>query len=212
MYDNPETQMAPLDEIPAPVKKSRRWLWAVLGVSLVAVLAAAAFLGGRYLQKGALTQGGGSGPSLVIDSGGPGGARRIDLGDIIPAEELPKTEADVRGIFISRQDNSLFVGTGQVQLNLAIDSSGTAQSGASYDGPLVEVVTTVNTQIYRDDTLKDLKELPSGEKIHQKVVPGDLDEVGETSSVRAWGKKAGDRLVADVLVYSQPQILNAPPR
>ena len=209
MNENLEPQLTSMEEMPTPAKKSRRWLWVVLGVLLVAVLAAAAFLGGRYLQKGALTEGGGGGPSLSI-AGGPGGARTFRMGDMIPAEELPKTDPEVRGIFVSRQDNSLFVGTGQVTIMAQVDENGNTDSGSSYDGPKVEVVTTGDTQIYRDDTLKDLKELPSGEQVQQKVVPGSLDEVGENSAIQAWGKKVGDRLIADVLVYSQPQVFNAP--
>ncbi len=215
MNDNPETQLTDLEKMPTPMKKSRLWLWVILGVALLGVLAAAAFLGGRYLQRGSLSVGGG-GNGIVLSSNGPGGGHveRIfkDL-DILPAEELPKTAADVRGIFVRRQDNSLFIGTGQVQLQVKVsgDPNATAESASSYDGPLVEVVTTNNTQVYKDDTFQDLPDLPaSGAKIQQKVVPGSLDEVGQTSDVSAWGKKVGDRLVADVILYSSPDFETGP--
>jgi hypothetical protein len=208
MNDNPEPQSTSLDETPASAKKSRLWLWVILSVALLGVLAAAAFLGGRYLQRGSLAVGGG-GDGIVLSSNGPGGpvTRIIKDSDILPAEELPKTAADVRGIFVRRQDNSLFVGTGRVQLQVKVsgDSGATPESASSYDGPLVEVVTTNNTQVYKDDTFQDLPEQPaSGAKIQQKVVPGSLDEVGQNSAVSAWGKKVGDRLVADVILYSNP--------
>jgi hypothetical protein len=202
MNEDLDTQFTALNRTPAPAKKSRRWLWVILGVVLVLVLGAAAFLGGRYLQKGP-QQAIGAGNGIVI-SNGPGGATRFfSNNDIITAPELPKTASDARGIFVRRQDNSIFVGTGKVQLNISVKPGGTPQSGSSYDGPLVEVVVTAKTKIYRDAT--DLQDLPSSAtKIQQKVVPGSLDEVGQTSMVNAWGKKVGDRLVADVFMYSNP--------
>ena len=198
-----------LEEEPAP-RKSRAWLWVLLGLALVAILAAAAFLAGRYLQKGPLAFGGGNG---ILVSNGPGGSRRfISKDDIIPAEELPGSEPDTNGIFVRRQDNSLFIGTGEVRLSInphADDPNGTPEVQSGYDGPLVEVVTTNSTQIYRDDT--DLLSLASSTgKIQQKVVPGDLDEVGQTSIVSAWGRQVGDRMVADVILYTNPPVKNAP--
>jgi flagellar basal body-associated protein FliL len=215
MNENPETQLESLDEMPIPAKKSRRLLWVILGVALVLVLAAAAFLGGRYLQKGPAANGGGNG-GLSLSSTGPGGpvSRSISNNDIIPAPELPQTAADARGIFVRRQDNSFFIGTGKVTLQVKKEGdnpNSTPQAGSSYDGPVVEVVVTNNTKIYRDDTFQNLKDLPSnGTKIQQKVVPGSLDEIGQNSFVNAWGKKTGDRLVADVLLYNNPVLLAAP--
>lgn len=209
MNDNPETQLTPLDETQTP-SKSRRWLWVILGALLIAVLASAAFLGGSYLQKAPLSTGGDN--AIVLSNGGAGGvqSRTFSKNDIEPAKELPKTDADLRGIFTRRQDNSVFVGTGKVQIMISKDSNGSTSGGSSYDGPEVEVVTTANTQVYYDDTFQNLKSLPSNTKVQQKVVPGSLDEIGQNSMISAWGKKVGDRLVADVLVYTQPQILNAP--
>jgi hypothetical protein len=207
MIDNPETQLPSLDETPPPVKKSRRWLWLILGVVLVLVLGAAAFLGGRYLQNGSLSTGEGNG-GMFFSSGGPGGhvSQIFSKNDIIPAPELPKTAADATGVFVRRQDNSFFIGTGKVQIQVKIsgDNGGTPQSGSSYDGPVIEVVATNNTKIYRDDTFQNVKDLPSSSKIQQKVVPGSLDEIGQNSLINAWGKKTGDRLIADVLLYNKP--------
>jgi hypothetical protein len=178
---------------------------------LVLVLAGAAFMGGRYLQKGPqLTTGGGNG--LMISNGPGGQTKFFSKNDILPAEELPKTAADAAGIFVRRQDNSLFIGTGRVQLQVRKDANNpdsTPESAASYDGPVVEVVATANTQIYRDAT--ELPDISSTDtQIQQKVVPGDLDEVGQNSMINAWGKKVGDRLVADVILYSNPVFRTAP--
>jgi hypothetical protein len=208
MDENPETQLESLDDMPTPVKKPRRLLWLILGVALVLVLAAAAFLGGRYLQKGP-QQAIGQGNGIAISNGPGGQTRFFSSNDIIPAPELPQTAADARGIFVRRQNNSFFVGTGKVQLSIEVKPGGTPQSGSSYDGPLVEVVATANTKIYRDDT--DLPNVSSTEtKIQQKVSPGDLNDIGQNSMINAWGKKVGDRLVADVILYSNPVFKTAP--
>jgi hypothetical protein len=208
MNDNPEPQLISSDETQVPAKKSRRRLWAILGVALVLVLAAAAFLGGRYLQKGP-QQATGQGNGIAISNGPGGGTRFFSNNDIIPAPEMPKTAADARGIFVRRQNNSIFIGTGRVQLSIQVQPGGTPQTGSSYDGPLVEVVATANTKIYRDDT--DLPDVSSTEtKIQQKVSPSDLNEIGQNSTINAWGKKTGDRLVADVIMYSNPVFKTAP--
>ena len=208
MNEDTDTQFNALEQTSAPAKKSRRWLWLILGVALVLVLAAAAFLGGRYLQKGP-QQATGQGNGIAISNGPGGETRFFSNNDIIPAPELPKTAADARGIFVRRQNNSFFIGTGKVQLSFSSKPGGTPQSGSSYDGPVVEVVATANTKIYRDDT--DLPDVSSSDtKIQQKVVPGSLDEIGQNSTINAWGKKTGDRLIADVILYSNP-VFNAAP-
>jgi hypothetical protein len=199
MEDKTETQQTDLEEISAPAKKSRRWLWAILGLVLVLFVGAAAFLGGRYLQNGSLSTAGGNG-GMFSSSGEPGGSvrRQFSNHELIPAPELPKKAPDENGIFVRRQNNSLFVGTGQLL-------------SGSYDGPVVEVVVTNSTKLYRDDTQLDSSPLPSnGTKFQQKVVPGNLDEIGEDSLINAWGRKTGNRLIADVLVYNNPTPSIAP--
>lgn len=202
MNDNPESEFEFLEEVPTSAKKSHRLLWVILGVVLVLVLSAAAYLGGRYMQNGPSTIGGVFG-SMFLSSKGPGGhvEQIFSKNDIIPAPELPQTAADATGVFLRRQNNSFFIGTGNVTLQVKGNGpNGKPQVGSSYDGPVVEVVTTPNTKIYKDVT--DLNSVPSNTKVQQKVVPGSLDEISLTSMINAWGKKTGDRLVADVLLYN----------
>jgi hypothetical protein len=199
MSDNPDQQLTDLDEAQIQAKKSRRWLWLILGIVLVLLLGATAFLGGRYLQNGSLSTAGGNG-AMFLSSGEPGGSvrRQFSNHELIPAPELPKKAPDENGIFVRRQNNSFFVGTGQLQ-------------SGSYDGPVVEVVVTNDTKVYRDDTQLDSNNLPSnGTKFQQKVVPGNLDEIGQDSLINAWGRKTGNRLIADVLVYNNPTPMIAP--
>jgi hypothetical protein len=202
MGDNPETQQTNLEGMPVPAKKSRRSLWVILGVGLVFLLAAAAFLGGRFLQNGPSAIGGG----MFLPSNGSGGQavqQIVSKNDIIPAPELPQTAADAIGVFLHRQNNSFFIGTGNVNIHVGGGGpNGASQVSSSYDGPQIEVVVTNNTKVYRDDTFQNEPALPSGSKIQQKVVPGSLDEIGQASMINAWGKQTGDRLVANVLLYN----------
>ena len=191
MNDNPESELDPLDEIPTPTKNSRRWMWLILGVALVLVLGAAAFLGGHYLQNGP--------PSTV------GGHDPMGRG-LILAPELPTAAANVTGVFVRRQDNSIFVGTGNITGSKKAGTNGALQVAFSYDGPVMEVVVTTNTKIYKDVTFQNRPpNSASGDTtIQQQVVPGKLDEFRQNSIINVWGRKTGDRLIADVLLYNNP--------
>ena len=179
-------------------------------VVLVIVLAGAAFVGGRLLTGQGLP-GLSSGPEV---STGPGGRMsiRIRPGDIQPAKELPQTPADVGGVFDHRKDNSIYVGTAQISIMTKKDQSRNEQTSASHTGPVVEVVVSPQTIVYKDVTMQQFNgPPPAGQKIQQVVEPGSLDEVGQYSSITAWGKKTGDRIIADVLVYTLPPVMNARP-
>lgn len=185
MDDNPETQLTDLEEMPAPSKKSRRWPWLILGVALVSVLGAAAFLGGRYLQNGSPSTGEGR--------------------ELIPAPELPTADPNITGVFVRRQNNSFFVGTGNITGSKQAGPNGAPQITLGYDGPVLEVVVTTNTKIYSDVTAQNSQNRPrNGTPIQQRVVPGNLEEIDHNTIVNAWGNKSGDRLIADVLLYNNP--------
>src|SRR5689334_2238730 len=88
----------------------------IIGGIIVLLLTGAAYVGGRLLNGQGLPwlPIGGQGFSPEGNSNGA----RIDHGDIQPAKELPQTPADVEGIFDHRQDNSIFVGTGNFNLRV----------------------------------------------------------------------------------------------
>ncbi len=178
---------------------------------LVLILAGAAFVGGQLLNGQALP-GLGSGGVLGMMLGGPSGNQHVvRVGDIIPAKELPQGPADARGLFDHRQDNSIFVGTGQVNVSIRGDRSGKVTTSASHTGPVVEVVVSPKTVVYRDTTDEQFdSQQTSGGKVQQVVEPGSLDEAGQYSMITAWGKKTGDRIIADVLVYTLPPVLGKP--
>jgi hypothetical protein len=191
MDDNPEPHLISQDETQIPARMSRHWLWLTLGVALVLVLGAAAFLGGRYLQNGPSPSAGGR--------------------ELIPAPELPTAEPDITGLFVRRQNNSFFVGTGNITGSKQAGPNGAPEITLGYDGPVLEVVMTTNTKIYSDVTAQNNQNRPGNDtSIQQIVVPGNLDEIDHNTIINAWGKKSSDRLVADVILYSNPSFKTAP--
>jgi hypothetical protein len=132
---------------------------------------------------------------------------------IKPAPELPQTPADARGTFVRREDRSIYVGTGQITFAAG---GGAGQSGpqtsSSSDGPIVEVVVNQDTEVFRDTTeMPGIGQSGGVQEVQQTVEPGSIDDIGENSIVQVWGRKTGDRIVAEVLVYSQPTIMIRPP-
>ncbi len=192
----------------APAAPKKKGLLIGIGIAvLVVLLAGAAFVGGRLLNGQGLPGLSSQGPIFSI---GPGGGKsvRINAGDIQPAKELPQTPADVRGLFDHRQDNSIFIGTGNVMMSVMKDQSGQVHTSASHSGPVLEVVVTNQTTIYKDVTMEQFNgPPPQGQKIKQVVEPGSLDEVGQYSDITIWGRKTGDRYIADVLVYTSPAFI-----
>ncbi len=174
------------------------------GVILIVLLAGAAFIGARLLNGQGLPLVSSGGPIVSLGKGGENSVR-INADDIQPAKELPKIPADVRGLFDHRQDNSLFIGTGKVTIGVKRDQAGNVEPPSSHDGPVVEVVVTAQTKVYRDVTMKQFNgPPPQGQKIKQVLEEGSLDEVGQASMLTVWGKKTGDRFIAEILVYSPP--------
>jgi hypothetical protein len=180
------------------------------GVVLVLLLVGAAFVGGRLV----------SGQGLPLPqqlSGermmtlGQGGNTTMRL-DVDPAPELPASPPDVKGIFQRRADNSLFIGTGQVSVLAQKSQGGVISMTSHYDGPLVEVVITHDTTIYRDVTMKQFDgPPPAGKKLQQVLEPGSADEIGENSMLTVWGDRRGDRITARVLTYSLPAFFRKGP-
>ncbi len=203
-------EITPPSEI-AP-KKKRTVLWISLGVVAVLVLGGAAFLAGRFFNN----QTANNNQNGPVVSTGPNGQQsvRIGPGDFSPwPTPIPPTEPDTEGIFISRQDNVLTIGTGNVTIAMKRSSdASTPDVSTNYSGPQVEVVVSGQTKIYRDASMDDLTNgIPqNGQKIQRKVTDGSLDDLTTTSNVIVWGRKTGDRYVADILIYSTPLMVARP--
>lgn len=129
---------------------------------------------------------------------------------ILPAAELPDEEAVASGIVLGRQDDTLTIGTGDIEVAVEVEvDASTGQEKMSVvpstNGPELEVVLTRDTLLYRDVT--DIAgQIPdeSGEvTIVQEVRPAtDASQIEEQMEVQVWGERRGDRIVAEVLVFS----------
>jgi len=181
------------------------------GVALVVLLVSAAFVGGRLLsgQGLPLPASLSGGQMITVGQGGKYMSTRLD---IEPAKELPASPAAIKGIFQRRTDSSLFVGTGQVSVMAQKSQGGAISMTSRYDGPLVEVVVTHATAIYRDVTMKQFDgPPPDGKKLQQVLEPGSVDEIGKNSMLTVWGDRRGDRITASVLTYSLPDFFKKGP-
>ncbi len=181
--------------------KPRRTLWIGVGaIALVAVLAGAAFIAGRLISPPASTHNGNGGPGLSV--AGPGGKFSVSIHET-PAKELPTISPTVEGLVVDRQNQILSIGTGNVTMFAMSKNPGQQPTvQASYNGPVVQVVITHDTKIYKDVTPLDIQTLAKkGSNVQQVVAPGSLDDIGKNIDVQVWGSRQGDRLVADVLVY-----------
>jgi len=167
-------------------------LYLILGI-VTFVVATAAFVAGRLLNRGV------SPLSLF----GP-----VDDGiSILPAEELPTTPPVVEGLLIELQDNIIIIEDDQ-----PIDSVAGSPAGIG-GGPKFEVVVTTETLIYHDTTQPPARR-PSGNDprvIQQTVEEGTLDDLSISQSlVRVWGRKSGDRIIAETLVYIDLVMIEKP--
>jgi hypothetical protein len=174
----------------------------LVGGIVVLLLAGAAFIGVRLLSGQGLSETSLPGPGFTLKGDGYGPTLRINRDDTEPAKELPQTPAEFSEIFDHREDNSLFVGTDNFTLNVRTDQSGKVVTSSNDDGTLVEIVVTSQTTIYEDVTMQQFNgPPPDGQKIQQVLEPGSLDDIAASSAITIWGKKTGDRFIANVLVY-----------
>ena len=202
-----------MNETETPKKKTVLFL--IIGVALLALLGGAAFMAGRLLGAPAAEQ-----PSLLegIPMGSEGGPAMMSIRiEMIPAPELPQTDPEMTGAFSYLEDNSLFITDMGGMGMIVSSSSGEGPSGGEVmqsnsnesDSPPVEVVVTRDTVIYMDATQPPS---PGSEvvTVQQIVAPGTIDEIGENSIITVWGVRTGDRIVADVLLYSNPVMMQMP--
>lgn len=162
--------------------------------ALVLLLGGAGFVGGRLLSSPDVSSD--DQEFLVVGSGDVKTGSGVLL-DVEPAAEMPDAPADVAGLFLRRENNSLFVGTGTLS-GILVDGKWEQR----HDGPVVEVVATHDTLIYRDDMFKQLEGVAPSGPVKQVLAPGSLDEIDETGTIQAWGVRRGDRVVAEVIVFA----------
>ena len=178
----------------------KRSIWIAIGVVVVVLLlAGAAFVGGRLLNRQGVL-GRGSGPMMMIRSGEGGALQSVELE---LSDELPSPAPEAAGLFLRREDNSIFVGTGQIMMMVE-----NGEMDASHDGPEVEVVVTHDTTVYCDETMLQYGEVSKDGKVQQVLKSGSIEEIDENSIISVWGEQRGDRLFAEVLVYTAPMVID----
>jgi hypothetical protein len=195
-----------IQETPPPTPRKSALPY-IIGVGVVILLAAAAFIAVRYFVQPKNAMAGGPGGNIVSVKG-PGGQEQTFKLNVKPAEELPATRPDETGLFVERKDNSIFIGTGDVKVLAKAEPGKEPQFDSSFSGPKVEVVISSNTVVYKDTTKLD-PENP-GAEVQQTVELSTIDGITQQSSIQVWGRKAGDRIIADVIVFSTPFMIKAP--
>ena len=176
------------------------------------LLAGGAYTGVQLLaepeQETAVASGGGGRVMQSVQIGNDGAAVSVQT-TILPAAELPDEEAAAFGIVLGRQDDTLTVGTGDLELNVDVDvDASTGQETTSVvpstNGPELEIVLTHNTLLYREVT-DIVGQMPnqSGEvTIMQEIRPvTDSSQIEAQMEVQVWGERRGDRIVADIVVF-----------
>jgi hypothetical protein len=204
---------------PSPdVKKSSRKTiyWIIGGVLIVALLAGGVFMAMRLLnQKPQQALNGGGGGNLSLRTGGgPGGAGKSVSIHIIPSKELPQQNADMRGMVVKIENNSLYVG--EMQQMMVSNINGKISTSPTPAGPYTEVVVSQDTKVYKDvtmDSMPDPSTASNGTtEVQQQLEAGSIsDVVPGNTSVQVWGQKRGDRLIAEVVVLQGIGVIKGGP-
>lgn len=172
---------------------NRSFLKWVGWILLVIILIAAAFVGGQLLN-GRVNPLGAGGGSIDGDTFQP-----MEI-SVVPAEELPSTPPEEAGTFVRREDDSIFIGIGDT--GNSDEAPGTGES--STGGVVVEVVTNNETTVYQE--VLNLNVPSEAGEIQQEVTESTIEAIGDGSFMWVWGRKTGDRIIADVLLYSVPMV------
>jgi hypothetical protein len=178
-------------ENPAPRKPLSPYF---IATGLIILLALVTFVAVKYMNEGV--------------GGFTGDEERG--GNLIQSEELPKAEPQTMGVFSERTDNIMIVAPAD---SIRIMAPGPNQEGepkmeADYVGDKVEVVISNDTTIYRDVTPMGPE---NAEKDIQQVLElSTIDAISPQSIITVWGRKAGDRILADVILFFSPFQEGAP--
>ena len=206
-----DDQAQVVNEIVVPAKRTRRGvLLAAGGVGLAVVLGGAAYVAGNMLNAPKGKTGGGA--EIMVSSGSDGGkatTKQFNKPKIKNAPEVPASEPEATGLYLRRQDNSLFIGTGEIQMMWQREANGKTTAKAKSNGPEVEVVINRDTAIYRDTTPITMEDMEQGRELQQAVEPvASLDDLvanlNDTDTLQVWGTRNGDRIVAKTVVYRPP--------
>jgi hypothetical protein len=74
----------------------------------------------------------------------------------------------------------------------------------------VEVIVTVETIVYRENTEFSNPVVGQAFSIQQTVEESTLDDLNTQTLVTVWGRRNGDRVIADVFLYMNPLLMKKP--
>jgi hypothetical protein len=168
-------------------------------------LAGGAYFAGRLFNNqanpfsGTITSPDGSTTSMTIDM------------EMTPAAEVPVLPEIASGIYIDHVDNIITINEfstnamgGNSEVVVSVSEDGSISADAGDDAKKTEVLINTKTKIYRDDT--DLmKAVDEGKKSIQQILSeGNIDEMNNMTFLSVWGRKNGDRIIADTIIYTSP--------
>ncbi len=159
-------------------------------LTVVFLLVGAAFVGGQLLRQQQQAQANNNVVSMP---------RKL----VTPAAGVPATAPDGRGDVTNRNGNSIIIC--DLTNDLSINPDGTVNQNGGC-GPETEVVIVHDTVFLHDVTARQygnsVKPTPGQDIVlTQAVEPGSADDIGNGTAVRAWGQRAGNRIVARIILY-----------
>lgn len=187
--------------------KQKTLVGLVVVVSLLLLLGAGAFTAARLISAQGKSDELPAGAMVFEDVRDDGSGNPVTVKTVIlPAAELPQRPSEASGVLLRQQDNSYFVGTGSVSVSVNT-INGETTTAVDHSGPAIEVVIGRDTQFYRDVTEVSFEAPESKEQtLQQEVVlvepPQTLPDGAE---IQAWGRKSGDRVIAETIVFSGPR-------
>jgi hypothetical protein len=123
------------------------------------------------------------------------------------SDRLPSPTPDINGIFVRRENNSIYIGTGNIQFHAKRESDDQPfEFVSSYDGPVVEVLITRDTEILCEvNEIRAPNQKPVNGMIKQIVEPVSDDRIVADTAIWVWGEQQGDRYLArTILIIHQP--------
>ncbi len=142
------------------------------------------------------------------------GVETVTEGEVVVSfdnpPEIPAGPTAVDGIFKSQEGDTIFVGTGSIEVEVSIeqinDQEPVMAVAASHSGPELSVVITADTRFYLDLTPPpepNRADLDMGEmSVVRTVEPSSAEDLGEDAMLQVWGVTDGDTITADVVLIS----------
>ena len=168
---------------------------------LVLMVGAAAFVVGRLFSRDvnpvASGEPPGGGPAFTASSSN----------NITPAAELPGTSPEVTGLYVETKDHTMIIQAASFDPGIG----GILGDSVDVDSaPKVEILMTAKTTIYRDTTQVSVSAAGGNVAIQQTVEESTVDDLVPPTMITVWGRGSGDRIVADVLVFSNSLNIQKP--